>query len=171
MISFLNLNRYDVQWSPVDDIFAVAAGTMPAHCTLYNARADREFEFGAAHRNTISWSPHGRFLCLAGFGNLAGDMDFYDMNRRKVFGSANAHCAVQCSWSPDSRYFMTATLAPRMNVDNGFKVFKYVYLHQYSCLMFLRLIPFRTVTFSDPVQWCPAVPLACGFLPPSSPIE
>jgi Eukaryotic translation initiation factor eIF2A len=23
------------------------------------------------------------------------------------------------------RYFMTATLAPRMNVDNGFKIFKY----------------------------------------------
>jgi len=116
---------YDVQWSPVDDVFVVAAGTMPAHCTLYNDKAVREFEFGAAHRNTISWSPHGRFLCLAGFGNLAGDMDFYDVHRRKPFGSASSHCAVSYGWSPDSRYFMTATLAPRMNVDNGLKIFKY----------------------------------------------
>eukprot|EP01036_Dinobryon_divergens_P027604 gene27604-36406_t len=49
------------------------------------------------------WAPHGRFLCLAGFG----------------------HCSTVFEWSPDSRYFMTATLAPRMNVDNGFKIFKY----------------------------------------------
>jgi len=116
---------YDVQWSPTDDIFVVAAGTMPNHCTLYNSRAERQFEFGAAHRNTISWSPHGRFLCLAGFGNLAGDMDFFDIHRKKKFGSACSHCAVSFGWSPDSRYFMTATLAPRMNVDNGFKIFKY----------------------------------------------
>jgi translation initiation factor 2A len=41
-------------------------------------QAEPVFEFGEAHRNTISWSPHGRFLCMAGFGNLAGDMDFWD---------------------------------------------------------------------------------------------
>jgi translation initiation factor 2A len=28
-------------------------------------------------------------------------------------------------WSPDSRFFMTATTRPRMNVDNGVKVFRY----------------------------------------------
>ncbi len=36
-----------------------------------------------------------------------------------------AHCAVRHCWSPDSRFFLTATLAPRMNVDNGFQLFKY----------------------------------------------
>lgn len=41
-------------------------------------QAEPIFEFGEAHRNSISWSPHGRFVCLAGFGNLAGDMDFWD---------------------------------------------------------------------------------------------
>lgn len=40
-------------------------------------------------------------------------------------GSNAAHCTVSHSWSPDSRYFLTAVLAPRMNVDNGFRVFKY----------------------------------------------
>jgi translation initiation factor 2A len=52
-------------------------------------------------------------------------MDFYDMIRMKKIGSNIAHCTVQHSWSPDSRYFLTATLAPRMNVDNGFRIFKY----------------------------------------------
>ena len=27
------------------------------------------FDFGSAHRNTISWSPHGRFLLLAGWSS------------------------------------------------------------------------------------------------------
>ena len=67
-------------------------------------------------------------MALAGFGNLAGDIDFYQVKDNKKcikMGSNNAHCTIRHGWSPDSRYFMAATLAPRMNVDNGFKVFKY----------------------------------------------
>ena len=113
---------HDVQWSPLGDRFILAAGSMPSQCTMYDSRAQVVYEFGAAHRNTVSWSPHGRFLCLAGFGNLAGEMDFYDMSKLKKIGSNTAHCSVSYGWSPDSRYFLTATLAPRMNVDNGYKV-------------------------------------------------
>jgi len=118
---------HDVKWSPVGDKFILAAGTMPAQCTMYDSKGKTLFEFGAAHRNTVCWSPHGRFVCIAGFGNLAGEMDFYDMDPKKMkkIGSNTAHCSVSFGWSPDSRYFLTATLAPRMNVDNGFKVFKY----------------------------------------------
>lgn len=117
---------YDVKWSPAGDKFVVAAGNMPSHCTMYDARGEAIFEFGAAHRNTISWAPHGRFLCLAGFGNLAGEMDFYDtLRKHRKMGSNSAHCTVGFAWSPDSRFFLTAVLAPRMNVDNGFKIYKY----------------------------------------------
>ena len=116
---------HDVKWSPLGDRFVVCAGTMPCHTTLYNAKGESLYQFGAAHRNTVAWSPHGRFLALAGFGNLAGDMDFFDTVRLRKMGSNNAHCSVTHGWSPCSRYFMTATLAPRMNVDNGFKIFKY----------------------------------------------
>ncbi len=117
---------HDVRWNPAGDRFVLAAGNMPARCTLYNAKAEMVYEFGEAHRNAILWSPHGRFLCLAGFGNLAGEMDFYDVSKNcKKIGTNTAHCSVSYGWSPDSRYFITAVLAPRMNVDNGFKIFKY----------------------------------------------
>lgn len=116
---------HDAKWSPLGDRFIVSSGNMPAQCTLFSDKVQPVYEFGCAHRNTICWSPHGRFLCLAGFGNLAGDMDFYDMNRIKKIGTNNSHCTVMFDWSPDSRYFMTASVAPRMNVDNGFKLFKY----------------------------------------------
>lgn len=49
-------------------------------------------------------------------------MDFWDVNRKKVMGSTSSHCAVAYGWSPDSRWFLTATCAPRMNVDNDVKV-------------------------------------------------
>lgn len=58
-----------------------------------------------------------------GLGNLAGEMDFWDVNRKKVMGSTSSHCAVAYGWSPDSRWFLTATCAPRMNVDNDVKVY------------------------------------------------
>lgn len=116
---------YDVQWSPIGDSFIVCAGSMPAQITLYNENGQATYEFGAAHRNTISWSPHGRFLMIGGFGNLQGEMDFYDMRRVKKIGTKTAHCTVGLDWSPCSRYLLTSTTAPRMNVDNGFKIFKY----------------------------------------------
>ena len=122
----LSSSFIDIKWSPLGTQFVVAAGNMPSHCTLYNAQAEALYEYGSAHRNTIAWSPHGRFLCLAGFGNLAGEMDFYDTVRKnRKMGSNTAHCTINFGWSPDSRYFMVATLAPRMNVDNGVKIFKY----------------------------------------------
>jgi translation initiation factor 2A len=117
----------DVQWCPDPTVsqFIVISGRMPAAACLYNAKCDQLFLFGEAHRNTISWAPHGRFVCLGGFGNLAGEMDFWDRNKKKKMGSATAACAVTHGWSPDSRLFMCATTRPRMNVDNGVEIFRY----------------------------------------------
>jgi translation initiation factor 2A len=113
-------------WSPQEsDKFIICAGNMPCQSTMHNERGEPIFQFGSAHRNTICWSLHGRFVALGGFGNLAGEIDFYDLVRLKKLGSNTSHCATTFQWSPDSRSFMTATLAPRMNVENGFKIFKY----------------------------------------------
>lgn len=116
---------HDVAWDPTGRGFVVIAGAMPAHATLYDTKALPIFEFGAAPRNHVSWSPHGRFLCLAGFGNLRGDMDFWERNKLKKMGSATSNSATTFAWSPDSRYFATATTFPRLRVDNGFKIFRY----------------------------------------------
>ncbi|OWZ05265.1 Eukaryotic translation initiation factor 2A, partial [Phytophthora megakarya] len=116
---------HDVAWDPTGRGFVVIAGAMPAHATLYDNKALPVFEFGAAPRNHVSWSPHGRFLCLAGFGNLRGDMDFWERNKLKKMGSATSNSATTFAWSPDSRYFATGTTFPRLRVDNGFKVFRY----------------------------------------------
>jgi translation initiation factor 2A len=133
---------HDVAWMPNPNkpsAFAVISGRMPSMASLHHGTtAEATFLFGNAHRNTIVWSDHGRFLTLGGFGNLAGGMDFYDRNKMKAIpqfdpntgadlGSRGntASCAVGYGWSPSSRYFMVSTTSPRMNVDNGVALYKY----------------------------------------------
>ena len=36
------------------------------------------FDLGSGPHNTVRWSPQGRFFAIAGFGNLPGDLVFYE---------------------------------------------------------------------------------------------
>jgi translation initiation factor 2A len=117
---------HDFAWSPRRHVFVVVAGKSPARCTLFDGKTgDPLFEYGESHKNIVSFSPSGRFVCLAGFGNLAGGMDFWAIKKNKLLGSGKADAAVGYGWSPCGRIFMTATLAPRMNVDNGVTLYTY----------------------------------------------
>jgi translation initiation factor 2A len=118
---------YDVKWNPdpTKPYFIVLSGMMPAQACLYTHKCEQLFLFGEASRNTISFSPSGRFVMLGGFGNLNGGMDFWDLNKRKKMGSNEASIPVGYDWTADSRYFVVSTTAPRMNVDNGVQIFKY----------------------------------------------
>ncbi|KAK3689814.1 eukaryotic translation initiation factor eIF2A-domain-containing protein [Podospora appendiculata] len=114
---------HDVAWSPNSKEFGVIYGFMPAKTTIFNHRAVPTHSFSIAPRNTIIFSPTGRFVLVAGFGNLAGQIDVYDLEKdyAKVCTIESGNPSV-CSWSPDSRYIMTATTSPRLRVDNGIKL-------------------------------------------------
>ncbi|KAL2144719.1 hypothetical protein VTI28DRAFT_8657 [Corynascus sepedonium] len=114
---------HDVAWSPNSTEFGVIYGFMPAKTTIFNHRGVPIHSFPIAPRNTIIFSPTGRFALVAGFGNLAGQIDVYDLEKdyRKVCTIESGNPSV-CTWSPDSRYIMTATTSPRLRVDNGIKL-------------------------------------------------
>ncbi|KAK0713020.1 eukaryotic translation initiation factor eIF2A-domain-containing protein [Lasiosphaeria miniovina] len=114
---------HDVAWSPNSKEFAVTYGFTPAKTTLFNHRAVVTHSFPLAPRNTLIFSPTGRFVLVAGFGNLAGQIDVYDLEKdyRKVTTIESGNPSV-CTWSPDSRYILTATTSPRLRVDNGVKL-------------------------------------------------
>ncbi|KAJ6781348.1 hypothetical protein PWT90_02759 [Aphanocladium album] len=114
---------HDVSWSPNSREFGVVYGYMPAKATIFNDRAVATHSFPLSPRNTITFSPTGRFVLVAGFGNLAGQIDVYDLEKdhRKVCTIESGNPSV-CEWSPDSRYIMTATTSPRLRVDNGVKL-------------------------------------------------
>ena len=127
---------HDVAWIPDPSkppSFVVLAGKMPAMASLHHGLTGKaKFLYGNAHRNTVAWAPHGRFLLLGGFGNLAGGMSFWDNNKGKLtIGALNmgnhvrAEAVVGYGWSPDSRVFLCSTCSPRMNVDNGARLFRY----------------------------------------------
>ena len=60
---------------------------------------------------------------------MSGGMDFWDRLTLKLIGSTRVWTqtdyAISAGWSPDSRWFITACIHPRMRVSNGYKVFKY----------------------------------------------
>jgi hypothetical protein len=76
----------------------------------------------------VRWNPFSRFLCLCGFGNLPGDVEFFDKKadgKCKPMGACKMPCTVSLQWSPCGRHVLLATTAPRLRVDNGFKVLSY----------------------------------------------
>ncbi|PHH75168.1 hypothetical protein CDD83_4437 [Cordyceps sp. RAO-2017] len=114
---------HDVSWSPNSREFGVVYGYTPAKATIFNDRAVAKHTFPLAPRNTIAFSPNARFVLVAGFGNFAGQIDVYDLDKdfRKICTIESGNPSV-CEWSADSRYLMTATTSPRLRVDNGVKL-------------------------------------------------
>ena len=78
------------------------------------------------------WGNLGRLVCLAGFGNLNGEMEIWDIVTKKRIGICKSNSASYCGWSNDDRKLITAILTPRLRVDNCYKIFSYtgVLLHK-----------------------------------------
>ncbi|PVU97987.1 hypothetical protein BB559_001827 [Furculomyces boomerangus] len=137
---------HDVAWNPVEKEFVVVYGFIPSKASLFDSRANEVFSFGIEPRNTVRFNPQGRVLAIAGFGNLSGRVDIWDYKNRKMIKSVDAHGSSLCSWSPCGRYLMTATLSPRLRVDNGFKIYHYSG----------KLVHSREINELYGVEWRPA---------------
>jgi len=42
------------------------------------------------------------------------------IQKKNLVAKTKAECSVTSEWSPDGRHFMTATTAPRLQIDNGY---------------------------------------------------
>jgi len=116
---------YDCVWAPNGKEFLVIYGFMPAQATLFSTQCEPLIDFGQAHRNSAKFSPSGRVILIAGFGNLSGQMDFWDRKKVKKLGTAQAHTTSHFEWSPDGMFLLTAVLFPRMRIDNEFRIWNY----------------------------------------------
>jgi len=63
---------HDFSWNKKGNQFLVISGFMPAEPVLFSDQNQVLHEFGKQHKNHIIWGNLGRFVCLAGFGNLNG---------------------------------------------------------------------------------------------------
>ena len=150
---------HDVQWNPRGDCFVTVAGFMPAKSTVFTSACVPKFDLGSGPYSTARWNTFGRFLVLAGFGNLPGDLAFFDKKadgKLKPMGTSRAENGVTADWSPCGRYLLAATIAPRLRVDNGFQVFKYdgtLLLKEKKDVMYeARWVPEPADTYEDKPQ-------------------
>lgn len=154
---------HDVAWSPKSNSFAVVYGYMPAKTVIFNNRAQPIHTFALGPRNTVLFSPHGRFILVAGFGNLAGQMDIYDLDKdyAKVTTIEASNASV-CEWSPDGRHILTATTSPRLRVDNGVRIWNasgpLIYNEDYAELYHVTWRPQSTAVHPLPTNPFAAVP-------------
>lgn len=115
---------HDFEWSPNGREFVVVYGYMPSKATLFSFRVNVIAELGMAPRNFVSFNPQGRLFCLAGFGNLNGTVDVWDrqnLSKGKLFTFDASNSSV-LEWSPCGEFLLTATLSPRLRVENGVKI-------------------------------------------------
>lgn len=125
---------YDVVWNSSSTEFCAVYGFMPAKATVFNLKCDPVFDFGTGPRNAAFYSPHGHILVLAGFGNLRGQMEVWDVKNYKLISKPVASDSTYFAWCPDGEHILTATCAPRLRVNNGYKVWHYTgsILHKYD---------------------------------------
>lgn len=128
---------------------------MPAKTVLFDQRARSLHDFGTAFVNFIAFNPQGRLLAIAGFGNLAGKVDIYDRRTLNKVTEIDASNTSHCEWSPDGRFLLTATLSPRLRVDNGIKIW-----HCTGPLVHIQLTDelYQTSWRPTPVDVLPAFP-------------
>ncbi|XP_053736381.1 eukaryotic translation initiation factor 2A [Synchiropus splendidus] len=116
---------YDVAWSPGSAHFCVVYGFMPAKATVFNLKCDPVFDFGTGPRNACYYSPQGHLLVLAGFGNLRGQMEVWDVKKFRQVSKPQSPDSTHFSWCPDGEHVVTATCSPRLRVSNGYQVWHY----------------------------------------------
>ncbi|XP_022093860.1 eukaryotic translation initiation factor 2A-like [Acanthaster planci] len=116
---------YSIDWNPNSMDFCVVYGFSPAKATLFNLKCEPIYDFGTGPRNCVYYNPQGTVLCLAGFGNLRGKMEFWGRGSLKLVSRMQADDSTQFEWSPDGEHFLTATCAPRLRVGNGYKFWHY----------------------------------------------
>ncbi|XP_074859840.1 eukaryotic translation initiation factor 2A isoform X3 [Carettochelys insculpta] len=125
---------YDVVWNPNSTEFCAVYGFMPAKATVFNLKCDPLFDFGTGPRNAAYYNSPGHILVLAGFGNLRGQMEVWDVKNYKLISKPVASDSTYFAWCPDGEHFVTATCAPRLRVGNGYKIWHYTgsLLHKYE---------------------------------------
>lgn len=131
---------HDINWSVDGNVFAVNSGYMPSKTIFYNTMGDTLKEMDADRKNTIMFSPNGRYVLIAGWGNLAGGVDIIDMTDgyKKIvsFQASNINFA---KWSPEGEFLIMAITSPRLRVDNIVKILHYsgklVYVQQFAELL------------------------------------
>lgn len=65
---------------------------MPAKAMLFDAKCTPIYDFGSSAKNFVRYNPLGNLICLAGFGNLAGNIVSGSWLRFPLSLAPGPHC-------------------------------------------------------------------------------
>ncbi|KAJ6632850.1 Eukaryotic translation initiation factor 2A [Pseudolycoriella hygida] len=116
---------HSVSWNPNSTEFCVIYGFMPAKASFFNLKCDSTFDSDEGAINSIYYNPFGNLVILAGFGNLRGNVEVWDVAKKKIVSTLQAPDSTMLEWCQSGEIFVTATTAPRLRMSNGFKVWHY----------------------------------------------
>lgn len=114
-----------VNWSPKSNQFIVVYGNLPAKATLFNLKCDSVFDFGTGIRNSIYFNDFGNLVLFGAFGNLRGQIEVWDLTKKKLLATSMATDTTLLQWAPSGDLYFTATTSPRLRQGNGFKIWHY----------------------------------------------
>lgn len=99
---------------------------------------------------------------MAGFGNMSNPINIIDRRTLEKVTIIDAPNTTSCEWSPDGRYLTTATLSPRLRVDNGIKIW-----HCTGPLLHVQLLDelYQVAWRPAPVDSVPPFPVALPAAP------
>jgi translation initiation factor 2A len=72
----------DFAWAPDGASFVALGGHQPTCAVLYSAAGKVLSKMVSGPYNTVRWAPNGRFILLAGFGNLPGDIQLIEKTEK-----------------------------------------------------------------------------------------
>ncbi|CAD5229092.1 unnamed protein product [Bursaphelenchus okinawaensis] len=117
---------HSMEWAPNGMSFIACFGYMPSKISVFNLRATVTWCLGENHKNEVYFNPFGNLLAVCGFGNLAaGKIEVWDVEKKTEVVQMQVPNTTFFQWAPDGQHFLTATTAPRLRVDNNFRIWHY----------------------------------------------
>jgi translation initiation factor 2A len=166
---------HNIGWVPSNSaLFCVIYGFMPAKASLFNNKAETVFDFGEPEMiNIISFNPFGNLVALAGFGNLRGGVQVWDIKQKALVSQFKAPETTSIDWCPDGKRILTATTSPRLRVGNGFRIWTYDGIREHENIYDTNTELYEILwqpsnQFSEPVV---EVPKGVTVKKPSEPVK
>lgn len=119
---------HDLAWHPRGTEFICVYGFMPSRTALFNRQGDLVYVVeSVGPKNGVLYNLDGSGILFAAVGNLPTNLSIFSRHRMSQTGTMQPPNTTYFSWStgPNSecgQLLLTATLTPRMRVDNGYRL-------------------------------------------------
>jgi len=148
----------DAVWTPSGRELLVLHGANPACCSVLDVKGDTLCTLERGARNTILINPQSNLAMLGAMGNMSPKMEMWDLGARAQLANKWLADMTHMEWSPCGQYLLTATCAPRLRVNNGYRIY-----HYSGSLQHEYLAPAGTELYG--ARWLPNAAAAKPFAP------